>query len=124
MQGAFEKDLFSHSARAWVLYPGHTLGCSLVYCSSPDSPVYDIKGPPPDATFAARIRAIVISMSVSKAFRNTFQPKPVQITAIELMMGKTSASHSPGSGRRMETYTYQLRDDLGGQPSIASHGTS
>lgn len=39
------------------------------------------------------------------------------------MMGRMSARHSPGSGRGTEIYTHPLREDLGGQPSIASHRT-
>ena len=54
---------------------------------------YIIRRPSCDAAFAARIRAVVTSMSTDKAFRNKFQFKFVQITATgELMMGKMSAN--------------------------------
>ena len=54
---------------------------------------YNVRRPSCDTAFAARIRAVVISMSTDKAFRNKLQFKFVQITAtVELMMGKMSAN--------------------------------
>lgn len=54
---------------------------------------YNIRRPSCDTAFAARIKAVVTSMSTDKAFRNKLQFKFVQITAtVELMMGKMSAN--------------------------------
>ena len=54
---------------------------------------YNVRRPSCDTAFAARIKAVVTSMSTDKAFRNKLQFKFVQITAtVELMMGKMSAN--------------------------------
>ena len=93
---------------------------------------YNVRRPSCDAAFAARIRAVVISMSTDKAFRNKLQFKFVQITAtVELMMGKclqTELSarwknrnlHAAASGNLCEGTHPCL---LWGSDRLGAHGT-